>query len=113
MGGALVAQALEGLNTWWRQPVNTAISDSANTKTNPTAEGGLSLPSSEAELVRVAAPVLRSTIQGLSPTQLVSCAELCTHNLLQADAMTSQTAALVRDIVQESVRRLSNFTTSD
>merc|ERR1719215_1597507 len=62
----------------------------------------------EAELVEAAAPVLRSVMPGLTSSQLASCAHLYALHI-QNNQCSDTSYDTARDIVQESVRKLANF----
>lgn len=90
--------------------------------TAPFSEGWWRPPQVELELAAAAAPVLRGAVQGLSPRQLVACVEL--YAVLGggvgreggSNGSVAQPAAerdTVRDLVQEAVRRLSNFSAEE
>lgn len=90
--GALIAQALQGLNSLWQQP--RASSEAA-------------LRDLEAELVEASWPVLREALPGVPAAQLHACAQLYATHSAHAASTTGQAA--VREIVHESVRKFSNF----
>ncbi|CAK0875453.1 unnamed protein product [Prorocentrum cordatum] len=105
--GGLVADAVAGLGGLWRQ-------DGGAPRAPPAPGGGTAGRSPaelELELVAAAAPVLRSSSQGLSAEQLVDCCEVYAQ-LAEREAPGGGVGAhaeVVRDLLQEAVRKLSNF----
>lgn len=82
-----IGEALQGVHACWER--------------RRQAGGAAVLLPAEVELVEAAMPMLQSSVQGLSAQQLLACAEL--HAELPNAVDTT------RDIIQESVRKLSNF----
>mmetsp|Transcript_168796 Transcript_168796/g.542502 ORF Transcript_168796/g.542502 Transcript_168796/m.542502 type:complete len:608 (-) Transcript_168796:42-1865(-) len=87
--GFRVGEAMEGLCLLWQ-------------KSAPGA--------SELDLLSAAAPVLRSSLPGLTSSQLVSCAELYAK---RSSISGEPCDEIVQDIVHEAVRKLSNFKSSE
>jgi len=111
--GSRIGEALEALNELWQRRRASAVtttpvtgvdkgvaqpSDVSEQASQLVAESSDSL---ELQFVKVALPVIQTSLQGLKPHQLVACAELCTAAPAHTEVM--------RDIVQEGVRRLSGF----
>eukprot|EP00927_Polykrikos_kofoidii_P039405 TRINITY_DN33802_c0_g1_i1.p1 TRINITY_DN33802_c0_g1~~TRINITY_DN33802_c0_g1_i1.p1 ORF type:complete len:627 (+),score=113.87 TRINITY_DN33802_c0_g1_i1:86-1966(+) len=112
--GQLVAEALEGVGTIWQHAIQDQLKDKSSTGSILDHAALLRVPQAEADLLGIASPVLRSAMQGLSAAQLTASAEA--YALLYATSASSpKNNALdvvvdtMRDIVQESVRKLSNF----
>lgn len=123
--GSLVADALTGLSALWQMPGSKDPEPTVHSSGTRATVGhdGLetrtvtekTVAELEQELVSTAAPVLRSSVQGLSAAQLTACSELYA---LQAKgdapgAGLGVNSGVVRDLLQESVRKLSNFGKSD
>jgi len=102
--GQLVADALEGLNTIWWQAKNSEGETLQQIVMGEVEE-------QEALLAVAASPVLCPAVQGLTASQLTSCAELYARQALRTGALDDLNA--LQTIVQEAVRKLSNFSVSE
>jgi len=125
--GVLVSDAVDALHELiqqgWKLPEvqqgksgSSAPQGSGNTGDGNATSTNSSFhrPNIEAEFLELAAPVLCSSLQGLSPVQLARCAEVYATNHMNGAATPGATdASVVHDIVKESVRRLSNFSVDD
>lgn len=94
--GSLMADSLGGLNALWRRD----------------AEGSAERVGAEEAVVELAAPVIRSTLHGLTPGQLASCAEVYVLHSKSAGS-SGASVETIRAIVREGVRKLSNFSAVD
>jgi len=97
--GTLVADAVEGLLGLWRQ----------DREHRRIAEINLV----EAELLAAAAAVLRSAAQGLTSTQLAACAMAYATLFKSGGDTAGVVPSTMQSIVQEAVRKLSNFAVAD
>jgi len=100
--GARVAEAIEGFDAL--EQVSKSSSSTSSGPGSAKDEGqpiGLSL---DQELLNLAGPVLCAAMQGLSTSQLATCAEIFA---------SKGHKAVVSTILRESVRRLSNFSIAD
>lgn len=105
-----IGEALEGLNELQRRGQQQEPSEESSSmtavqkKTRAGAEGGTLGPAEHFALAEAAIPILRASVQGLSTPQLLACAEL------YAALPTAVSSEVLRDVIQEAVRKLSNFT---
>jgi len=91
--GELVAEAVEGLGNIWRLDSETS--------------GFVTAPALEVELLQMASPVIKSSVPGLSAKQLAACAEAYSR------VPSQQSKETVQCLVQEAIRKLSNFELAD
>lgn len=104
--GALVAEALHGLSQFWQH----ALRDAPAAQLAASARV-LKISESEAALVEAAAPILRTSVQGLPAAHLASCAEVyALHALSCGKAVDKETISC---LLQEAVRKLSNCNFED
>jgi len=115
--GAMVAEALEGLRTFWRDidgrqtfPTHRATNKKRSRPESRTTTPD-SIAPSEVALVDASMRVLRSALQGVSASRLAACAELYAFHF-KTGASPDAFHAL-HDIVQEAVRKLSNLSKKD
>jgi len=88
--GALLAEAMEGLQLLWRG-------------------GGSPPPPVEVELALAASPVLRASLQGLTAGQLAASAEVFAACGVHSPANADACRETMRDIAREAIRKLSTF----
>lgn len=107
--GALVSQALCGINTLWQCEIRQrqGSSDAAEVDVFSNAahlEGEVF--DAEDDLLDAAAPVLNAALPGLNGSQLVGCAEVYA---LQGLRRNISNEAMLRSIVHEALRKLRAF----
>lgn len=103
--GSVVAEAISGLNDIWMQEAVEQGGDDGDTW--PFCE--MEVEEAEIALVDAAESVLRGAVHGIPPAHLIACAEVY-HFSGKHGGVRSAT---LQRLVQECVRRLSNFSSDE